>query len=153
VSIRLSAMLQHFESKGAPFADSQLAPFEQSYPRDTGILTNQIVLYTARITAKIGAAAELTSVTGFSYNQLPETFNDYTVGGLSQIFYGVPYAADPAHYSTQKFTQEIRLSTPIGDRVDSLFGVFYTHEKSYEDFDIFAVQATGERVVHWLNDI
>ena len=44
--------------------------------------------------------------------------------------------------STEKFTQELRLSSPANDRLEWLVGGYYTKEKSAIDpQDFFAVEA------------
>ena len=48
---------------------------------------------------------------------------------------------------TKKFTQEVRLATPIRSRVDWLMGLFYTHEASYFTETTEAENATTGEIV------
>src|SRR6185437_8909164 len=49
-------------------------------------------------------------------------------GSFPQQDFGVGGVAEIDHGRTAKATEEVRLSMPLGKRVDWLFGLFYTHE-------------------------
>src|SRR5262249_43656777 len=68
--------------------------------------------------------------------------------------FGVANVATPVNGvdDAKKFLQEIRLSAPIGQRVDWLLGAFYTHEKSSTVNTWTAVDpATKATVGLWYN--
>src|SRR3546814_17001375 len=69
--------------------------------------------------------AELVSVTSYQESRIQNAF-DYTKAGIFGP--GITQLTD--NPSTDKFTQELRLSTGIGTFVDLTVGAFYTNEKS-----------------------
>jgi outer membrane receptor protein involved in Fe transport len=86
------------------------------------------------VSGKVGNA-ELTSVSGYSINELSDSLDFSQVfggayGGYAQSFFGVPGAAYVEHGKTNKFSQEFRLSIPLGTHLEWLAGLFYTHESS-----------------------
>jgi iron complex outermembrane recepter protein len=67
---------------------------------------------------------------------------------VSEIAFAVPgLVSRLGPVETQKLTQELRLATPLSDRVDLLFGAFYTDEDTVSPQDIYAAEGdTGQRV-------
>jgi outer membrane receptor protein involved in Fe transport len=106
----------------------------QNTVRGTGSGTKRTQAYSAIVAAKLGAI-ELTALSGYSINKISDSI-DFSplfggVGGpADQLFPGILGAPNFETLKTTKFSQEVRLSAPIGQRLDWLFGAFYTHEST-----------------------
>ena len=136
VALRLSALFQDAKMHGAPDVDVQpgLGDLQQSTPRGTGEHETKIQSYRANITAKLGSV-DLTAISGYSIGQNSGSTDLTAISfftGLAESAYGVGGVSliDDAN-RTDKFTQEIRLSAPIGEKLEWLLGGFYTHEGSH----------------------
>jgi iron complex outermembrane recepter protein len=131
-SIKVSALLQ--DTKGGGSSDVDVLPslgdLQQNYPRNVGEYERKLQAYSATLTGKLGAA-ELVAVTGYNVNAFTDSV-DYSsiLGGATPLY---------EDNRTKKLSQEIRLSMPIGQRIDWLVGAFYTHENSQ-----FVQSAMGE---------
>ena len=88
--------------------------------------------------------AQLTSVT--SYQKFTnDAVSDTTayLGGLLDYYFGaLDQSQEDANYSVGKFTQELRLTSPSGNRLEWLIGGYYTHETGsfYQAFDVYGPQ-------------
>ena len=130
-TVKLSAIYQHSDADGASQADPTLGDLKQSNIPGTGGTLLQTQAYSATIAGKLGGAA-FTSLTGYNI------FKMYTIQDLTPYigqftagyFHGVSGLQDVEDARTKKFSQEFRVSLPIGQNVDWLLGVFYTHEDS-----------------------
>jgi iron complex outermembrane recepter protein len=139
VSLKLGALLQQSRLDGSPNVDvptpgypttTGLTDLQQNAVRGTGWDDRRIQVYNATLTAKLGVA-QLTAVSGYNVNTSSDSFDvSYLVGPTMQALFGVGGGATLDDYKTTKFTQEIRLSAPIGQRIDWLLGGFYTDEHS-----------------------
>jgi iron complex outermembrane receptor protein len=107
--------------------------------------TQELQLYDATLNWDLHWA-QLTSVS--SYQQ----FNNTTVEDLTDYlgaFLGFFGAAGPGQadfleqYRLQKFTQEVRLSSPTGQKLEWLVGGYYTHEDSGNHEVFNAYDTTG----------
>jgi outer membrane receptor protein involved in Fe transport len=87
---------------------------------------------------------DLVAVSGFNVNQFSDSFDyTYALGGLAGYLYpGFPGSPLLTQNKADKFTQEIRLSSSLGQRVDWLLGGFYTHEGSTYYQQLLAVNPT-----------
>jgi iron complex outermembrane recepter protein len=119
-SLKLSALYQDSRLYGSPEVDvgPGLADLQQSRIPGTGWFDKSSQVYSAAVKAKLGDF-DLTSISAFNVNEW-STLVDYS--------YGVPDWTLPLAGRTNKFTQEVRLSSSIGEKFDWLFGAFYTHE-------------------------
>jgi outer membrane receptor protein involved in Fe transport len=135
LSIKLSALYQNTVGGGSNDVDD-LANFQQSYGRGMGAYERSVQLYTAKIDWKI-SGVDLASITGYSIKQSrdsidytgllgPVTFNGAGIPG--QTGFGTPYTAFYETEPTRKFSQEFRVITQLGSKVDWLVGAFYSHE-------------------------
>jgi len=149
-SLRFSALFQ--DVKGDGRHDVTVLPglgdLQQSYLRGVGPYDRKAQAYNATLTAKLGSV-ELTALSGYNINEFSDSF-DYTYA-LGQFFteplFGVMGTPVFNDNKTKKFTQEIRLSSSAGEKLEWLLGAFYTHEKSSYVQDILAVDpATGAAV-------
>jgi len=156
-TLKLAALYQDVKTDGSNFVDPTLGDLKQADIPDTGWNRQTFQVYSATMTAKLGPAT-LTSVTGYSLNKMHDLV-DYDAGlgfldGLSDQYLGIPSGSSAAllqeHNKTDKFTQELRLATPLGDRIDWLLGAFYTHERSPFIQTILAGDPlTGGTVADW----
>jgi iron complex outermembrane recepter protein len=153
LTIKLSALYQDVLTHGSPEVDELpgLGDLQQSVLRGVGGYNKKTEAYTATLVDKFGGAT-LTAVSGYSINSLSGS-DDYTslLGSLTEKTYGVSGTPFIDSNKTSKFTQEIRLSMPIGQQFDWLLGGFYDHESSQWNQDVFAENpTTGQTVGVWL---
>ena len=138
LSLRLDALVQDTRTNGSSFVDLQpgFSDLQQSEIRDSGAQDRRIWAYDAILKAKVGDS-EITSVTGYNISKWAGTFD---VSNTYAPLFGIPGAQWFEDNQTEKFSQEIRLSTPITQRLNLLFGLFYTHESTDLDLNIFSVE-------------
>ena len=135
LSVKLSAMYQDAKSLGAPDVDVRQGDLLQSNQFGSGHSEAKNQVYSAIVTDKIGRS-ELTSVSSFTSSSNYDSL-DYSSAGFNVLWPSVyPVGIDPTatvlrqDYTTRKFTQEVRLTTALGEKVDWLVGAFYTRERS-----------------------
>jgi iron complex outermembrane receptor protein len=131
-SIKLSALIQRTTVDGSPDVDLQsgLGDLQQSDLRGTGTYDTRFQAYSATVKAKLGSV-DLISLSGYNINSYSDVY-DFTpyFGSVTQSIFGITGSPLVDNNRTTKFTQEIRLSAPIGQKFEWLFGAFYTREKS-----------------------
>jgi iron complex outermembrane receptor protein len=129
-SLKLSALYQNNEGYGQDFAIPALGDLKQDNIPGTGTYHSDIQAYSAILKASLGAA-EFTALSGYNVNSIHDT-QDQTNSfeALAQQFFGVGGTTEFDHQRISKATQELRLSMPLGQRLDWLFGLFYTYEKA-----------------------
>jgi iron complex outermembrane receptor protein len=147
-SLKISALYEDVKTDGSSDVDKAtpgyalpiLGDLQQSYLRGTGGYDRKTEGYSATLSAKLGDI-DLTAITGYNVTRYSDLIDiTYSVGDFAtRPTYGVAVTVSDDLVKTNKFTQEIRLSTPIGKRVDWLVGAFYTHEKSTAVQDILPV--------------
>jgi iron complex outermembrane receptor protein len=140
-SLKLSALLQKSETDGAASVDVQpgLGDLQQNSLRGTGWSDKKTQVYSAVLHAKLGEL-DLTAVTGYGINRFSDSL-DFT-----QLF-GSTGTARNEDNKTTKLSQEVRLSTPLGQHVEWLLGAFYGREESeYEQITRAIDPATGAPV-------
>jgi iron complex outermembrane receptor protein len=151
-SMKVSALLQNSNADGSSYVQSGIGNLKQNTIRNSGYFDSRIQSYSATLTGKIGVV-DLTSLSGYNVNKVNNAF-DFTplAGPLSNALFGVGGAPEINYNKTKKFTQEVRLTAPLGDRVDWLFGVFYAHENNASVQQILAADPqTGASVGSLLN--
>ena len=150
-SLRLSALYQRAQRDGssdthlpAPVGPvAGLGDLEQSALVNTGTYDNRYQAYSAILTGKTGSA-ELTSLTGYGTSEFATSLDAAPIAGFAQTNFGVRGAASIVHGKVSKFSQELRLAMPLGERVQWLVGAFYTHENYPGSQDVLAIDpATG----------
>ena len=118
----------------------------------TGLSDWEHQVYSAIVTARLGRS-ELTSLSSYSYSPSVDTvdFSASLLTGILPVLY--PEAGlDPMAtvlrqpYSTRKVAQEVRLATPIGERLDWLVGAFYTRESTRYSIETFATDPANGTV-------
>ncbi len=153
-SLSLSAMRQEVESDD----NAMLYEDINGVPVGDGLSTNlfldepyesQYDLYSATLNVNIGELT-LTSVTSYSEADILIT-SDATraFGELIGVILGIgPVYSDVVFpFSQEKLTQEIRLTSPAGDRFEWLVGAFYTDEENQVEQVVSLYDpATGELI-------
>jgi iron complex outermembrane receptor protein len=134
LSVKFSALFQDTKVFGAPDVDTTLGGLRQSDTFGTGVSQWKNELYGLTLTSKLGAA-ELTSISSYGISRNSDRIDDTAqYGAFLPLFF--PGATSPLSgivlnpYNTDKFTQEVRLTTPIGTHLDWLVGAYYTHEQN-----------------------
>lgn len=132
-SVKVAALLQRQTLYGGAYVDvgPGLGDLQSSYLPGSTRYDKKVQAYSATATAKLGIA-DLVAVSGYSVNDISTTGDSTTPywASLSLPAFGVDRVVGTNSTRTYKFTQEIRLSMPVGPRVDWLLGAFYTNEDS-----------------------
>jgi len=147
--LKLSALIQ--DGRGDGMSDVDVLPglgdLQQSALRGTGPYDKRIQAYSANLSAKLGAV-DLTAVTGYNINAFSDSYDlTYFAGPYTEDQWGVSGTPLSESDRTTKLTQEIRLSSSIGTRLDWLLGGFYSREHSDYQFSYLAADPTTGRVV------
>jgi outer membrane receptor protein involved in Fe transport len=133
LSLKLSALLQDSKLHGPPYIQPTVGDLQQSFVLPDLDTRNKSNAYSATLSAKAGAV-DITAASGYSTSK-SDSLNDYTpfiTSAANLAAFGVSGTGTSYFVTkqTDKFTQEIRATTPIGQRLELLAGAFYTHEKS-----------------------
>lgn len=126
VTVRLGMLHQSSRSDGTARVTTDyhqqplLGDLRQALPEGSGRYRTYSTLLTANIDVALGWS-DLKSVTGYGHNVNREA-------GLFAAF--GPDAQLSNHMRTRKFTQEFRLSSPTGRKLEWRIGGFYTRENS-----------------------
>jgi iron complex outermembrane receptor protein len=141
LSIKLSALYEHTKADGSPAAVVQrgLGDLQQDFLLGIGGYERTVQAYSATLSANLGNV-NLTSVSGYNRDSSYHSSDDSsTFGKTIAKTYGANVSGAPIYNwdSIDKVTQEIRLSSSIGRRIDWLVGAYYTHEaeKLFQDLD------------------
>ena len=133
-SLKLGVLSQDTDGSGSPLINSTasfqpaLGDYQQTGLRGTGSYENSDRLYWATLKTDLGGL-DLTSVSGYGLNSYRNLYDLTTLfGAAAQSTFGVPGVGGTDNYQARKFSQEFRLSSPVGPRLDWLAGLFYTHE-------------------------
>lgn len=156
-SLKLGALFQNLKGNGGYDVDVPTAGFpstvglgdlQQNYLPGLGRYEKQIQTYSAVLNAKPGNV-DFTSVTGYSSNKYFQALDfTYSLGSLFQKNYGAGGAGVLNEGEVRKFSQEVRASIPIGERIQWLIGGFYTHELNKLTQDLSALNpVTGATLV------
>ncbi len=150
-SIRASAIFQDTKTNGFDEEDTgppyNLAARQQSVVRGIGATDHQVQAYDVIANLNLGAI-ELTSLTGYSVNDLHDSFDlSAYLGSFSESTFGVAGAPLSEEYVTTKISQEFRASAHIGDSVDWRLGAFFTAEHSPDEQQINAADPQSDAVV------
>jgi outer membrane receptor protein involved in Fe transport len=149
-SLKLSALLQRSERNGAPNVTQGLGDLDQSNLRNTGASVGDYQAYSATVDASLGRA-DLVAISGYNINKIFNSLDFTPVFGFpSQARFGVPGSVISENKKTEKFTQEVRVSAPLGERIDGLVGVYYANENSPARGSFVATDpATGSVAGTW----
>lgn len=146
VSLKITAAFQETKPEGASIVDEALGDLVQNQLRDTGWAKRELQSYSGILKVDFGSM-QLDSVTGFTKNEMHDSLNYSPVDGLTQLVWGEGGTNLLGHGKTEKFTQELRLSGPIGEQLKFLVGAFYADEDSHFQNEFFAAHpATGDLI-------
>jgi iron complex outermembrane recepter protein len=134
LSLKLSALIQDTERVATQDVDTALSRDpEQRFLVGSGFYNGESQAYSATLVANLGEV-ELTSATGYSVADTSNGLDTTLLGGgligeLAELFFpGTGRALTSEDNDVDKFTQELRASFPLGQRIDWLWGAFYTDE-------------------------
>lgn len=147
LTLRASAIYQRYKTGAESTVNilnintGQLAfgPYDQSRftPEPQ---TMHFQLYTLNGDWDLGAAT-ITSTTSYSKNDV-NRLRDYTRFYAGRIP-GIPFYSNSLTANTNKFTQELKLSSAANHKLEWIVGAFYTHEKSDAITNIDGQSAPG----------
>ena len=146
LSLELGAFVQNTKGYGTPAVTTNyllqpaLGDLTQSRTPGTEEYNNSARLFTARLRADLGAF-DLTSVSGYGsygYTGIQDAAATYG-DSLAAPFYGVSGAGISNDFLTRRFTQELRLSSHRGQTLEWLGGVFYSHEDTFAEQKLLAI--------------
>jgi outer membrane receptor protein involved in Fe transport len=140
VSLKLSALLQNSERDGTDEVHllPGLGDLQQDALPGTGTYEREAQAYSATLSADLGAA-NLISSTGYSVDSVNTRLDTSpSFSGIAASAFGVAAAMNPYDGETTKFSQEVRLTMPLGQRLQWLAGVFYTKEDFAQSVSIVA---------------
>jgi iron complex outermembrane recepter protein len=151
VSLKFSALYQDTDAEGSNNVDvlPGLGELQQSYFPGVGAYDTKVQAYSAALAAKVGGL-DIASITGYNIYTSQDSIDFTTsLGTASQQQFGVGNALIFTGRKTDKLTQEVRLSAPIGTQLEWLFGGFFTKEDTdvYQDF--LAANSSGAIVGEW----
>ena len=157
ISLKLGALLQDSRVHGSAEVDvlPGLEDLQQNRVPGSGGYRKSFQVYSANLTAQIGAG-ELATVTAYASNE-NEFMWDFSgqLGALARdgipgffTGFGVDGVTSTQDVKTNKLTQEVRYSLPLGARVDWLIGGFYGREKTPRNLQTVPVVVfeTNQRV-------
>lgn len=141
-SLKLSALFQNNKLLGSPYVTvvQGLGALQQDFLPRTGGVERKFETFSATAIGQF-AGFDLTYVAGYSISHLHDSL-DYTqiLGSLTSRAFATANTINTDNTHTNKLTQELRLSRPMGARFDWLIGGFYTHE--YSPFAIEYIPTT-----------
>jgi len=134
VSLRLSALVQEKNVEGDSTVDTNYL-YEpnagclcQSRMPGTGHTDYQLQLYSAIFNIHF-EHFDLTSITGYSLNHDKEDFDETPLyGPYAEAIFNVQGASLVNEFDNSKFTEEVRLSSLPGSKLEWQLGGFYTYE-------------------------
>jgi iron complex outermembrane recepter protein len=149
--MRLNAFAQTIARDGQGAADYGLSRTRQfgSLSQSRMLPENfdqKFRLVSATLSYDLGPT-EVTSVSSYQTVRMESMFDlSARFVPLFEQFFGESYSAvgDPVEASTDKFTQEIRMSSKGSSTLQWLFGGFYTHEDSGNDESFVLLDPTGQ---------
>ena len=153
LSLKLSALQQRTRQPGSAQVDLEpgLGDLQNTNIRGTGGIDHDVEAYSANLTARIGSV-DLTAVSGYNSDEFtsPIDLSFPFFNEVSQQYFGVYGTGLDLLHRSRKFTQELRLASSIGPRVDWVLGGFHTHEKGGEFNGIYGADPdTGANAGYW----
>lgn len=122
-----------------------LGAYQQSGIAGNQSYSSELHLYWITLKARLGAL-DFESVSGFSSSRMKDLVDFSAYDSVYSVPAGLAYGVT-SDYTTRKLTQEFRLSSSLGERVDWLGGLFFTHEDTPGLQNNFAaVPTTGAQV-------
>jgi len=151
-SVKFGALIQDVRANGSPYVMPSVGDLQHTDLIGSGGYDEKTGVYSLTFLAKLGAV-DLTAVSGYSTLRLSDN-QDQTAyyGSFTQDQFGAGGSPLVNHTKTNKFSQEIRATSRVGESLDWLVGAFYTHEDSNAHQQILAVDpATGATAGQFLD--
>ncbi|HKS54559.1 MAG TPA: TonB-dependent receptor [Steroidobacteraceae bacterium] len=146
VSLKLSAMVQKAESDGSQVVEPDLGGLRHSLLPTAGQYERGAQAYSAILSADFGSM-NFASLTGYSKDSFRSGLDvTAALGPFAEQLFGVPFVFYKIDQDTKKFSQEFRISMPLGERFEWLFGAFYNDERIVTPQVISAADATATPV-------
>lgn len=144
VSLKFGAHLQETRKDSADNVQSEVGQLVQSWLPGTGDFQQSLTALNANLNLKLGAAT-LGSFTGYSQTDTRGNYDiSETFGPLFGQYFGSDNSVLLSHWLFERFTEELRLSAPIGSFVDVQVGGFYSHEVAKKASQtVYAADPTG----------
>jgi outer membrane receptor protein involved in Fe transport len=146
-SVKLGAILEHTRQDSADTVVIRdgLGELKQPWLPNAGSYDRRLQAYSANLTLKLGAG-ELTALSGYSSDKLLDSFDTSELHGqlftLPQL--GVSGSRLLDKYQHDRFTQELRFSTPLSKSTTLLAGAFYSREtEPYTTQNVQGVDPSG----------
>lgn len=118
-SIKLSALIQGLNSDRPPdIIGTGLGDLQTNVTPGLGRFQGTLQAYSAIVSTLIGSA-KLESLTGYNVINTRNR-GDFGVFGLALL----------EHFKTRRFTQEVRLSVPLGDKLEWLVGGYFNDARN-----------------------
>jgi iron complex outermembrane recepter protein len=143
VSLKLGAIYQKTAIEGASLVETSpgAEEFQQTFVLDNP--GDKVVRsYSAILNASLSDDVTLTSLSGYnilSFSGQSDVTAGYG-GFFAGFFPGAPTGvAQASDYETKKFSQEVRVSMPLGAQFDWMIGGYYTKESSEYLQSLYAV--------------
>ena len=146
-SIKLSALFDNLQADGSSWVNigPGLGDLQQNYVANTGGSGRSIEAYSATVKAKV-SKIDVVSLTGLNDDYGPSSFDwSNTFGPLVEPVFGVTGAPYLDYARDTRQTEEIRVSSSLGKRLDWLAGGFFSNADlhGYGHVDA-AVPSTGQ---------
>jgi iron complex outermembrane recepter protein len=149
-SLKVSALTQQNRTDGSSDAaypsaaaetEASQGVLQQNYIPGVGGYFRRFEAFSAILNANL-AGIDITAITGYNINGFHDSF-DYSYGvlALTESTFGVSGTGLFTDNTTDKFSQELRLSSSVGPFFDWMLGAFYTRESSQ-----YAVRYLAENV-------
>lgn len=161
-SVRLTALLQNIGTSGSDSIETDRATLEPLYgDRVTSLYHHEPTdfryrIYSATLDWDLGPASLLSSTSYSTFQEDLQRDEARGFGGILAPFVTLLYGDDVTRplsailrqtTGTDKFTQELRLSSPDAETFEWMLGAYYTREKSRIDpQDFFAVEAGTDTI-------
>jgi outer membrane receptor protein involved in Fe transport len=148
-SVKLSGLVQEQRAYGANSVNLRngLGDLQQDDLPGTGEYYKRSSTLGATLNGTLGRVA-LTSITGYNKTSFNGIVSDDTaaLGGLAGILLGVGGASEGNHNEVERFTQEVRLSLPLTEKIGLLLGGFCDDQDSSFTSSYYAVDTPSGRV-------
>lgn len=141
VSLKVNALFQRIQSDGSSVVHVQpgLGDLQQSTVRESGGYEREVKAYSATLSAQLGVV-DLIALSGYSVNSFTDSYDaSFSFGPLAQTNFLVGGAPVFNDNEAKKFTQEIRLSSLLTEKLEWQLGAFYTAEDSTFEQEVRAV--------------
>jgi iron complex outermembrane receptor protein len=144
-SLKISALVQHDSQNGSSlaFTTPGFGDLQQSFLPGTGGYTRNDEIFSATMRAQLGSV-NLTSISSYGIYQYYEAA-DYSpfFSSISEQYENVPGDIFDYWQDLRKLTEEVRLTSKIGDHVDWLLGGYFSREGLNYFTDIKPTEASG----------